>query len=46
MKNNFLLILAALFLMTSISGCKMVKGAGKDIEKAGKNIQKTSDENN
>lgn len=46
MKNKFLLILTALFFMTSISGCKMVKGAGKDVEDAGKNIQKSADEHN
>lgn len=46
MKNNLLLIFTALFLVTAVSGCKMVKGAGKDVENAGKHIQKTADENN
>jgi predicted small secreted protein len=46
MKNIFLLILAALFLTGVFSGCNMVKGAGKDVENAGKSVQKTVDKNN
>ena len=45
MIKNFLLIFIALFLTTSILGCNMLKGAGKDIENGGKNIQKTVDHN-
>lgn len=45
MKKNLLLILAALFLTTSVFGCNMFKGAGKDIENAGESIQKTADKN-
>ena len=45
MKNNFLLILVVLFLTTSVLGCNMFKGAGKDIENAGQSIQKTVDKN-
>ncbi len=45
MKNNFLLILGVLFLTTSVLGCNMFKGAGKDVENAGKSIQKTVDKN-
>ena len=45
MKNDFLLILIALFLATSILGCNMMKGAGKDVENAGEGIQRTVDKN-
>ena len=45
MKNNFLLILAALFLATSVLGCNMFKGAGEDIENAGASIQRTVEHN-
>ncbi len=43
MKSNFLLMLVALFLTSSILGCNMFKGAGKDMENAGASIQKTAD---
>ena len=46
MRKNFLLIFIVLFLTTSILGCNMLKGGGKDIENAGKSIQKTVDKNN
>jgi len=45
MKNNFLLVFAALFLATSVLGCNMVKGAGKDVQNAGGSIQRTADHN-
>jgi len=45
MKRNFLFILTALFLTTSVLGCNMFKGAGKDLENAGESIQKTVDKN-
>ena len=45
MKMNFLFILIALFFATSILGCNMMKGAGKDVENAGKSVQKTVDHN-
>ncbi len=51
MKNNFLrfkyllTILTALFLTTTLLGCNMFRGAGKDIENAGASIQKTADHN-
>jgi predicted small secreted protein len=44
MKKNFLLVLTALFL-TSIIGCNMIKGAGKDVENTGRNVQETVDKN-
>ena len=45
MKEKFLLILAGLFLATSVMGCNMLKGAGEDIENAGGSIQDTVDRN-
>ena len=45
MKKNLLLILAGLFLMTSILGCNMMRGAGKDVENAGGSIQRTVNHN-
>jgi predicted small secreted protein len=45
MKRGFLLILGALFLTISLVGCNMVKGAGKDVENAGKSVQKTVNDN-
>ncbi len=45
MKKNLMLIFASLFLTTTILGCNMFKGAGKDMENAGKGIQKTVDRN-
>lgn len=45
MRRYFLLIFAGLFLTTSVLGCNMFKGAGKDIENAGESIQKTVDKN-
>ncbi len=45
MKKNLVLIFTALFLTALISGCNMFKGAGKDVENAGKSIQKTADKN-
>ncbi|MBF0484372.1 MAG: entericidin A/B family lipoprotein [Candidatus Omnitrophica bacterium] len=35
----FWLIIAALFLTTSVLGCNMFRGAGKDISNAGDAIQ-------
>ncbi|MFA5059189.1 MAG: entericidin A/B family lipoprotein [Candidatus Omnitrophota bacterium] len=45
MKNFFLIILAVLFLATSVLGCNMMRGAGKDVENAGGSIQRTVDHN-
>ncbi len=46
MKKLSLLMLIALFLMISTLGCNTAKGAGQDLENAGKSIQKTVDHNN
>lgn len=45
MKKISLLMLAAVFLAFSTLGCNMAKGVGKDVEKAGENIQKSADKN-
>lgn len=45
MKTNLLLILVVLYFSTYAMGCNMVKGAGKDVENAGKSVQKTVDHN-
>jgi predicted small secreted protein len=45
MKKLSLLMLVALFLMTSVLGCNTMRGAGKDVENAGESIQKTVDHN-
>jgi len=45
MKRDFILFLAVLFLTASLMSCNMMKGAGKDVEDAGKTIQKTADQN-
>jgi len=39
MKKFTLLSLAALVLMTSLLGCNMARGAGKDLSNSGKHIE-------
>ncbi len=43
--KDLILILIVGVLLTSVIGCNMVKGAGKDVENAGKSVQKTVDKN-
>jgi len=43
--KGFLVIVTAMFLTVSISGCNMMRGAGKDVENAGGSIQRTVDKN-
>ena len=51
MEKNFLrlkysiIVLAGLFLTTSVLGCNMLRGAGEDISNAGGSIQRTVDRN-
>jgi entericidin B len=45
MKRFSLLMLAALFLMTSVLGCNTMRGVGKDVESGGEGIQKIVDHN-
>ncbi len=44
MKVLILIVIVAICL-TSLTGCNMLKGAGKDVENAGKSVQKTVDHN-
>lgn len=44
MRRNFVLALATLFLTVLVMGCNTMKGAGKDVEKVGQNIQKSADQ--
>lgn len=43
MKKITIAVIGIIFLLFSIQGCNTVKGVGKDIEKAGEAIQKSSD---
>jgi predicted small secreted protein len=45
MKKSLGLILTVVLVTAFIAGCNMFKGAGKDVENAGKSIQKTVDKN-
>lgn len=45
MKKSFVLIFTVVCITVFIAGCNMFKGAGKDVENAGKSIQKTVDKN-
>ena len=45
MRNNLLMVVAILFLTISVMGCNMFRGAGKDVENAGKSVQKTVNHN-
>jgi len=40
--NRLHTILAALVLIMTLAGCETMKGAGKDIEKAGEAIQRAA----
>lgn len=44
MKKIALGLMAGIFLI-SILGCNTMKGAGKDVENAGKGVQRTVDRN-
>ena len=46
MKLNDIWILAVVLLVAAAIGCNAFKGAGKDIEKAGKTIQKAVEHKN
>jgi predicted small secreted protein len=45
MKRFSLLMLVALFLTISALGCNTTRGAGQDLESAGKSIQRTVNHN-
>jgi predicted small secreted protein len=42
--NRFLTAIVVAASVLSLSACHTVKGAGKDLERAGEEIQQTSDE--
>ncbi|MBF0204663.1 MAG: entericidin A/B family lipoprotein [Desulfamplus sp.] len=42
MKKIMIAVFMMFFILFSIQGCNTVKGVGKDIEKAGEAIQKTT----
>jgi predicted small secreted protein len=43
MKRNLSILLLALFAATLLGGCNTIEGAGKDIEKAGEEVQDAAD---
>jgi entericidin A len=43
MKRNLAILLLALFAATMLGGCNTIEGAGKDIEKAGEEVQDAAD---
>ena len=43
--KNYFLVCIGLILVLVMLGCEMSKGAGKDLEKAGKSIQSTVEKN-
>jgi predicted small secreted protein len=43
MKRNLAILLLALFAATMLGGCNTIEGAGKDIEKAGEEVQEAAD---
>lgn len=45
MKRDYFMLVLVLFLTTFVVGCNMFKGAGKDMEQTGENIQQTVDRN-
>lgn len=45
MKKNYILMLMALLFMVTVMGCNTMSGAGKDMQNAGKSVQKSADQN-
>ena len=43
MKRNLTILLLALFSAALLGGCNTVEGAGKDIQKAGEEIEDAAD---
>ena len=46
MKKTDMVILITLFLASMILGCNAIKGAEKDVDKAGKDIKKAIERKN
>ena len=45
MRKKVYITLMVVLLTISVTGCNMLRGAGKDIENAGGSIQRTVDKN-
>lgn len=45
MKRDYFMLVLVLFLTTFVVGCNAFKGAGKDVEQTGENIQETVERN-
>lgn len=43
MKRTLAILLLALFAAATLGGCNTMEGAGKDIEKAGEEVQDAAD---
>jgi len=42
-RSKLISIIVALALSVSLAGCNTVKGAGKDVQKAGKAVERAAD---
>lgn len=42
MKRTLLMLLAALFAVSLLSGCNTIRGAGQDIERGGEAVQEAA----
>jgi predicted small secreted protein len=42
-RNKLVVLVMALALAAGVTGCNTVKGAGKDVQAAGKAVEKASD---
>jgi predicted small secreted protein len=42
-KSKVISVLVALALAVSVTGCNTVKGAGKDVQKAGSAVERAAD---
>lgn len=43
MNRSLAILLLALFSAATLGGCNTIEGAGKDIEKAGEEVQEAAD---
>ncbi len=44
MKRLIVLMMLALFSMSTLTACNTMKGAGKDVEKVGDKVQEAADD--
>lgn len=42
MKRTLMMLLAALFAVSLLSGCNTIRGAGQDIERGGEAVQEAA----